>query len=63
MGKELYEEMNKILGMSLNNIRIVIGKYEIYPNTMLVRMGIQDICNIELKARILGGMNHRGIKQ
>ena len=54
--------MNKLLGMPLNNIRIVIGKYEIYPNTMLVRMDDQDICDIKLKTRMFGGMNHRGIK-
>ena len=60
MGKELYGELNKILGISLNNIRLVIGKYEIYPNTILERMGKQEIWNIKLKARILGGMNHHG---
>ena len=39
----------------MSNIRIVIGKQEIYPNSMLIWMDNQDICKIMLKTRVLGG--------
>ena len=44
--------------MPMDNIRIIIGKNEIYPNTKMVRMDDQDVCMIKLKTRILGGMKH-----
>ena len=46
----------------MNNIRIVIGKHEIYPNTELVELDEQEVCDIRLKTRLSGGMNHRGIE-
>ena len=50
--------MNIILGIPLTNIRIVIGKIEIYPNATLMEIADQDICKINIKTRILGGMRH-----
>ena len=50
--------MNLILGIPLTNIRIVIGKIEVYPNATLIGMADQDICIIKIKTRILGGMRH-----
>ena len=40
-----------------------MGKYEIYPNEERIRMDDQDICVINIKARILGGMKNRGMNQ
>ena len=50
--------MNIILGIPLTNIRIVVGKIEVYPNATLIGMADQDICKINIKTRILGGMRH-----
>ena len=44
----------------MKNMRVVIGKQEIYPNDREIGLDNQDICVINLKIRILGGMNHGG---
>ena len=38
IGLELYEQLKKILNHNLNNIRVVMGNYEIYPNEEKIRM-------------------------
>ena len=59
-GKECYEEINNLLGKTMNNIRIVIGKHEIYPNTELIELDKQEICGINIKTRMYGGMYQSG---
>ena len=40
--------MNITLGIQMTNIRIVIGKMEIYPNATLIGIADQDIYTIKL---------------
>ena len=47
----------------MKNIRIIIGKKEIYPNAERVWMEERHICMIRLKTKILGGMKPSTIEQ
>ena len=55
-GIDLYKKLQTILNCKMNDIRVVIGKQEVYPNEEMIRMDEQDICVINIRARLLGGM-------
>ena len=47
----------------MNNIRIVIGNKEIYPMDEMINMGDSEVCMIQLKLKVLGGMRNGRLSQ